>query len=201
LHRDAYARSNFAKGIIDRFFLCESFPDYTLKEKGIDDIIYVDEMEKIYDQLKKDGYEREALFFRFLYFTGMRFNEALGVHPGNVYDGEIEDLMLAKHLNGEGISYFGYLVIDSQPAHRTRGLRDKDGLIHYKPLKGKKRIDNKSARTVVITDKILWNELVKMHNHTLELFDKKLFGKTIDQYSIFEGVDKATIRTKASDYL
>lgn len=193
---NTFMHTLFRRGILDRYFLCESFPDHTLKEKGIDDIIQVGEMERIYAQLKREGHNREALFFRFLYFTGMRFNEALGVHPANLYDGEIEDQMLAKHLTSEGISYFGYLVIDSQPTHNTRGLRDKNGIIHRKPLKGKKRIDNKSARTVVISDKVLWNELVLLHNQTLERYEKKIFGKEVEQYPLFEGIDKTSSSKK-----
>lgn len=196
---NTFMHTLFRRGILDRYFLCESFPDHTLKEKGIDDIIQLEEMERVYSQLKKEGNAREALFFRFLYFTGMRFNEALGIHPANIYDGQIEDQMLAKHLSREGISYFGYLVIDSQPEHSSRGLRDKDGVIHRKPLKGKKRIDDKSARTVVITDKVLWNELVSLHNRTLENYEMKYFGKDLDQYPLFEGIDKSSSAKKLRD--
>ncbi|MBI2601915.1 MAG: hypothetical protein HYW48_02565 [Deltaproteobacteria bacterium] len=193
---NTFMHTLFRRGIIDRFFLCESFPTHKMNEKGIDDLISPEEMERIYNQLILDGSEREALFFRFLYFTGLRFNEALGIHPANLYDGEIEDKMLAKHLIQEGISYYGYVVFDSQPAHETRGLRDKNGEIQRKPLKGKKKIDDKSARTVVITDKLLWNELVKQHNQTLEQFEKGYFGKEINQYPLFEGVDKSSSANK-----
>lgn len=193
---NTFMHSLYRRGIIERYFLCESFPSHKLKEKGIDEVIPIEDMEFVYEQLIKDDSAKEALFYRFLYFTGLRFNEALGIHPGNLYDGEIEDQMLAKHLIQEGISYYGYIVFDSQPAHETRGLRDNDGFIHRKPLKGKKRIDDKSARTVVITDKLLWNELVKEHNKTLEQYEKGYFGKRIDQYPMFEGVDKSSSAKK-----
>jgi hypothetical protein len=146
------------------------------------------------------GFKIEAIFFRCLYFTGMRFNEGLGVHPGNLYEGQIEDRMLNKHLIQESISYFGYLVIDSQPSHKTRGLRDQNGIIHRKPLKGRKRIDEKSARTIVITDKALWNDLVELHNTALNLYENKVFSLNIDQYPLFEGIDKGTssVRLKSA---
>lgn len=184
------------RGIVDRFFLCESFHDSKLNTKSIDDIIKESEMEQVYAALQSDGNKLEALFYRLLFFTGVRFNEALGIHPGNLYDGEIEDRMLAKHLKQEEIEYFGYIVFDSQPAHETRGLRDANGEIHRKPLKGKHRIDDRSARTIVITDKLLWNELVELHNETLQQHEKGFFGSDIDQYPLFEGIDKTSSAKK-----
>ncbi len=182
----------FRRRTIDRYFACESFPEHSLNEKGIDDIIKNDEMEHIYARLKQDGHLCEAVFFRFLYFTGMRFNEALGVHPGNLYEGVIEDRILTKHLEQEKLSYFGYVVIDSQPSHENRGLRDKSGVIHRKPLKGRARINDKSARTVIIMDKTLWNDLVSIHNGTLSKHEAGFFGKKIDQYPLFEGIERTT---------
>src|SRR5580704_4765808 len=87
---NTFMHSLFRRGVVDRYFKCECFPGYKLKEKGIDDIVTDEEMERVYSQLIRDGHEKEALFLRFLFFTGMRFNEALGIHPGNVYDGKIE---------------------------------------------------------------------------------------------------------------
>lgn len=162
----------------------------------IEDVITDDEMEQVFHQLTHDGYEKEALFYRFLFFTGMRFNEALGIHPGSIYEGKIEHQALAKHLTQESISYFGYIVLDSQPAHETRGLRNENGLIQRKPLKGKHKIDDKSARTVVIVDKILWNGLVNQHNQVIQLYDQGTFGKKIDQYPLFEGIDKTSSSQK-----
>lgn len=182
----------FRRRIIDRYFACESFPEHSLNEKGIDDIIKDDEMERLYARLKQSGHLCEAVFFRFLYFTGMRFNEALGVHPANLYEGAIEDRILAKHLEQEKLSYFGYVVIDSQPSHENRGLRDKTGVIHRKPLKGRTKINDKSARTVIITDKVLWNDLVDLHNETLAKHEAGFFGKKIDQYPLFEGIERTT---------
>lgn len=182
----------FKRGVLERYFKCECFPSYKLNEKGIEDIIADNEMEAIFRQLRDDGYCNEALFFRFLFFTGMRFNEALGVHLGSIYEGQIEHRVLAKHLSQEKIEYFGYIVLDSQPAHASRGLRDPHGLIQRKPLKGKHRIDEKSARTIVIIDKILWNELVEKYNQVLQLYEQKNFGENFNQYPLFEGIDKSS---------
>lgn len=193
---NTFMKHIFDRRVVDRFYPCESFPAHTLTEKGLEALISPEEMEEVYAQLIKNGAKLEAVFYRFLFFTGMRFNEALGLHPANIYDGEIEDATLAKHLERENIDYFGYVVINSQPNHSTRGLRDKNGIIHRKPLKGRKKVDDKSARTVVITDKLLWNELVALHNQTLIQVDKRLFGGDISQYPVFEGADKTTSANK-----
>ena len=186
----------YDRRIIDRVYPCEAFPAYTLTEKGIEALISLDEMEEVYAQLIKNGAKLEAVFYRFLFFTGMRFNEALGLHPANIYDGKIEERALASHLERHSIKYYGYVVFNSQPDHKTRGLRDPKGIIQRKPLKGRKRIDDRSARTVVITDKLLWNELVALHNQVLVHFDGKLFGEDISQYPIFEGADKTSSANK-----
>jgi integrase len=184
------------KKFLNQYVGCTMFPEQNLREKGVKDLIEPQEMETLYQALIRQGARREAIFLRCLYFTGMRFNEALGVQPGNLYEGQIEDQTLAMHLAQEKITYFGYLVIDSQPAHSNRGLRGKDGLILRKPLKGRKRIDDKSARTLVITDKVLWNELVTLHNGILLQHEKRLFGSDISQYPLFEGMDKSTARMR-----
>lgn len=182
----------YIRRILPTKIQCECFPSKNLNEKGAEEIITLEEMEAVYSTLKEQGNELEAIFFRFLYFTGMRFNEGLGIHSENIYEGEIEDSILKKHLNNENISYFGYVVFDSQPAHETRGLREEDGSIKRKPLKGKHKIDYKSARTVVITDKALWNDLVVQHNKIIDLYHRGDFGNDLTNYPLFEGIDKTT---------
>ena len=186
-------------GFIDRYYKCDSFPSYKLNERGISDVIKIEEMEALYHSLRKEGHIIEAIFFRFLFFTGMRFNEALGVHPGNLYDGEIEDQVLKKHLIKERLKYFGYVVIDSQPSNERKGLRNKNGKIFRKPLKGRKKIDDKSARTIIIIDKILWNELVRLHNEKLAQLDNGYFGKEVDQYPLFESINKSSSARRLKD--
>ena len=85
-------------------------------------------MEEVAKELSNTGYELESIYYRFMFFTGMRPNEALGVNPVNIYSGKIENKYLERHLNQAGITYYGYLYINSQPSHETRGLRDKKEL-------------------------------------------------------------------------
>ena len=193
---NTFVHSLYKQGILDKYFTCECFPEHLLTQKGVNDLISLEEMEILYKQLIDMGAKKEAIFFRCLYFTGMRFNEALGLHPGNLYDGQIERQDLTKQLKQGNISYFGYCVIDSQPSHKARNLRDEKGTITHKPLKGQKRIDEKSARTVIITDKILWNELVELHNNTLKQYKCNSYGMDIKQYPIFEGINRGTATTR-----
>jgi integrase len=182
----------FQRKIITSFLRCDAFPNHTLKELSIEDVIFPNEMEEITKDLLNSNYELESIYFRFMFFTGMRPNEALGLNPGNIYSGKIENKSLERQLHQAGITYYGYIFINSQPSHNTRGLRDKEGMIHYKPLKGRKKIDDKSGRTIAIIDKKLWNHIVKLHNIAIEKHSKQQFGSEIDQYPIFEGIDKTT---------
>lgn len=181
------------KNIIDKFFLCESFPEDKLNEKGIDDVIQDNEMETVYSELLRMGHKLEAIYFRFLFFTGFRFNEGLGVSIADIFQGKIEDKVMQRQLEKEDMNdYHGYVVINSQPTHATRGLRNAAKHIDRKPLKGRKKIDERSARTVVILDKTLWNDLVRLHSQELKKLEKKIYGKDEKDYVLFEGIDKTS---------
>ena len=127
-----------------------------LGERTIDDVISLDEIEIIYKRLKKTNYLEEAVFFRMLYFTGMRFNEGIGISIADLFTGEVQDNAFHTTLNAYKIQYKGYLVLSSQPSQKNRALRDKEGKIKRKPLKGRKKISEKFARVVIIPDQTLW---------------------------------------------
>ncbi len=103
----------------------------------------------------------------------------------------IDDRTFAKRLDEHQIEYFGYLVIDSQPARKPR-IRDNSGAVPRKPLKGRKKIDEKSARIIPIIDNELWKELASLYNEELKKFAKKLWGASSQDYVLFEDVHRQT---------
>jgi|SRR5579871_1104267 len=52
---------------------------------------------------------------------------------------------------------------------------------------------------VVIIDKVLWNGLVQQHNRVLQLYNQGTFGKSIDQYPLFDGIDKTSSAKKLQE--
>ena len=190
---NTFMRFLHRKMVITSFISCPRFADYQTKEKTIDDVISEKEMESIYHQLQVTGHSKEAVFWRLLYFTGMRFNEARGVSIENIYEGKLEDVAFSKRLQQHKIAYFGYLVIENQPASKAI-LRNREGHVSRKPLKGKKKIDEKSARTIPIIDAVLWRELAIFYNEEVERMRQKIWGTLPSDYVLFDGVQRAIIK-------
>ena len=190
---NTFMRFLHRKMVVPSFISCPRFPDYQTKEKTIDDVIPEKEMEAIYHQLHVMGQRKEAIFWRLLYFSGMRFNEARGISIENIYEGILEDVAFAKRLAEHKIGYFGYLVLECQPANKTT-LRNREGHIPRKPLKGKKKIDEKSARTIPIIDAVLWRELAWLYNEELVRMQQKIWGSTPGNYALFDGIRRSVIK-------
>ncbi len=182
--------------VINKLILCEKFPSYQLNERSIDDVISQDEMHAIVKQLKSQNNHFEAVFLKFLYFSGMRFNEGLGLSLQDVYPGQVQHKVLRKLLDRYDIEHYGYIVLASQPANESRGLRNKNGSIPRKPLKGRKKISEKYSRIVVIPDKDLWQELVALYNHQVDEMNVRRWGVNPSDYALFEGIHRTTSTRK-----
>lgn len=189
---NTFMRQLHREKIIDRLILCEKFPSHMLNERSVDDVISPGEMATIWNALRDSHCHLEATFFRLLYYTGLRFNEALGLSLHDIHVGEVQHDALRRLLYRNAIEHFGYIVLSSQPAHETRGLRNKLGKIARKPLKGRKKISEKYSRVVVITDQILWQELVALFNIQVESLDNQVWGIDPKDYALFDGLDRTT---------
>ncbi|MGE3261927.1 MAG: hypothetical protein AB7K68_09125 [Bacteriovoracia bacterium] len=115
----------------------------------------------------------------------MRFNEIYGLSMDDLFVGELEDSVLKPALEEHGIEYFGYIVLESQPADKVR-KRHPDGSIARKPLKGRRKIDEKSNRIIPIIDKGLFNCLVGLYKEQEKLLAKKKFGSDLKNYLLFD---------------
>lgn len=195
---NTFMRQLYKEKVIDRLMLCEKFPSYKLNERSIDDVIPVNEMAQVFDCLNGLGYDLEATFFRLLYFTGLRFNEALGLSLNDLHIGEVQHDALKRLLRRHEIMHYGYIVLASQPDHRTRGLRNQLGHIARKPLKGRKKISEKYSRVVVITDQLLWQQLVVLFNQQVDWFDSLKWGTDPKDYALFDGIDRTTATRRLS---
>lgn len=191
---NTFMRFLHRKRIVEYFVPCPRFPEYQLAQKSVDDLLSQDEMEKVYACLRAQGMQKEAVFWRLLYFTGMRFNEARGISLENIYEGQLEDLFFSKKLQDHKIGYFGYLVIDSQPAKKHLYLRQPEGNILRKPLKGRRKIDEKSARTIPIIDAVLWQDLVAIYNVEITQFQNQVWGEKTSNYLLFDGVRRGAFQ-------
>ena len=174
----------YDKKIISTLHKCSKFGEHLLNERTIDDIIEPEEMERICKRLKSNGHHTEALYYRYLYFTGMRFNEGLAISLGDLYQGELEADLMRTKMDAYKMKYFGYIVSDGQ-----FGGMDGSGNVTRLPFKGKKAISEKHNRIIPIVDKVLWNELVDVAE---KIHESKPKSKKTRNCLIFEGIDDAT---------
>lgn len=143
------------RGAIEKAYKCDTFPEHLLNRRTIDDVVHPEEMERVYKALHELGHETEARLYRYLFFSGMRFNEALAISLGDLYQGVIENELLAKKLTAYKMKYVGYVVSDGQFGGVT-----PDGRVLRLPFKGTKKIEERFNRVIPVLDKVLWNELV-----------------------------------------
>ena len=150
-------------------------------------------MEAVYTNLNV-SHPLDALYLRYLYFTGMRFNEGLAISVGDLFQGEIENEFMKKKLAAYEISYHGYVVSDGQFGHIDPG----GGVVRV-PFKGQKKIQEKSNRIVPIIDKTLWNSMVDLAQ-AISQPDKKprdtLLFELIDDTTFSRRLKEAFISAK-----
>lgn len=185
---NTFLKQLYDKRIIKSISKCEAFPEHLIGKRDIDDVISVSEMESIYSNLKSTS-KLEAIFFRYLYFSGMRFSEALAISLADIFQGEMTDSsnILSKRIKTHNIKYYGYIVSDSQVDEKFNRF----------PFKGKKEISEKYSRFIPIVDKQLWNDLVELAQ---ELF-KKWNGQEADKKNmfLFKGINDTTSTNKLKE--
>jgi site-specific recombinase XerD len=172
------------KNIVTTYRKCEVFGQHLVNERTLDDVISDEEMERIFKRLQKLGYDSEALYFRYLYVSGMRFNEGLCISADDIFQDEIKNDLLRRRLENAGIKPFGHIVSEGQ----FGGVKSSGEVVRL-PFKGKKKIEEKHNRIIPISDKILWNALVGLIQEKLETWPEK---KTLKDCLLFGGINDAT---------
>ncbi|MDD9951566.1 MAG: site-specific integrase [Zetaproteobacteria bacterium] len=187
---NTFLRHAYRRRDIEDLHLCERFPEHLCGMRSAEDVITVPEMEQIVGCLQRRGWPLEATFFKLLYKTGLRFNEAMGLSLADVHEGSLAGTLLGEKLVQHGMETYGYLVLSSQPSHAARRLRNKSGVIVRKPLKGQRVIDDKNARLVPIIDEGLWDEITALYNAQVSAYEEKTWGEQLDQYPLFEPIER-----------
>lgn len=160
------------------------FPSSKINMRSADSLISKVEFESVYKILNERN-PLVATFFQTAYYTGMRFNEIYGLSLDDLFSGEIDDSVLKKALTDHKLEYFGYFVLESQPAFKIRN-RNSNGSITRKPLKGKPKIDEKFNRLIPIINKDLFNALVQLYKIQDQKFKNKVYGANPKDYVLFE---------------
>lgn len=163
-----------------------AFPASKVNSRDANSVMSEEEF-KIVHALLKESSPLVATFFECAYWTGMRFNEIYGLSLDDIFIGEMDDSVLKTAMDDHEIPYYGYVVLESQPATKTR-QRKSDGTIKRKPLKGKPKIDEKHNRLIPIVSKELFNNLVRLYKVQEEKFKNKIYGTNRKDYVLFENL-------------
>lgn len=176
---------------VERLDKCPKFPKHLVKSRDTDDVYSDEEIKVVTDRLQ----ELNPLYsdlFQILLSTGLRISEALAISLDDFYVGEPQHETISNALKRANIACLGYLVIESQLA-KVFGIREQNGTIQRKPLKGHKVIKSGSGRIIPIFDKDVFNILAKRYNEQLELLKVKKYGSDGKNYLFFDGLNRNTV--------
>lgn len=206
---NTFMRHLHQEGIINQFHACEAFDESKLNTRTIDDVISEEESIKIYNDLIHNNYQNEAEFFLLLYWTGMRFNEGVGLSLADIYKGEItresfknllrRNLIFYKDQNSLPNEYlhryFGFITLSSQLDNTTNGtiIRNSNGEVKRKPLKMKKSINERNTRIIPIVHEELWSILSRRAKQAYQNWKNKTEITTDkSNYLLFEGINHSS---------
>lgn len=162
------------------FVRCECVKVGKTERRGLEAIYSDDEIKAVVKKLSEVD-PKFGLFFELLCKTGMRANEALGLHVKSFSVGKIpvEKKALFRRISEAGIDIYGFILLRDQP--QIEYLYDKKGSVPRKPLKGRREIDPRYNRYIPLIDKDMTQRLVKLKVKAREEErpheeDKLLFG-------------------------
>ena len=189
------ALNNFLKFLKEKKMVksiehCSTIDRNRKLKRTIEDVVLPDEFALIYAELININIEI-AHYYRVLYFTGMRSNEACGLSLDDFLPGKPEGI--TDDFKDYGYECYGYIVLESQPKeYPVRNV--KTNTVIRKPLKSKFDISPEHSRTIPIIDKETFNILANCFNREAKFYDEKLFGSDKKNYLFFPNITKVRVR-------
>lgn len=185
---NAFLKIMNRKNKVDRVTKCSQFARHLENAKTVDEVIHELDVPRIFSELESIDETSAALFY-VLVNTGLRISEGLGLSLDSLVQGEIENKAFHQQLLNHGINYVGYLSLESQPLSSIH-IRNQNGNVPRKALKGRRTIDPKNNRIIPLINKEVYNTLVKQYFTQRDLYLKKKFGDNPKDYLLFDGLNK-----------
>lgn len=170
---------------ITRIERCRRFPARLLNHRDETSVIEKSHQQVIFNALQKEN-PLAADFFCLCLHTGLRLNEALGLSLADFYEGP-PSLESLRNLMPPSMPVLGFIVLESQP--KLKLLRDEDGCVPRKPLKGKKHISSSNSRVIPILDAKAFNIIAKLWNSQRKDYQRTP-EKSLSDFLLFEGLNR-----------
>lgn len=124
------------------------------ERRGLESI-FSEEDQNLVEQRLGQIDPRFGVIFRLLCKSGMRVNEALGLHIGSLVFKRIpeEEAALFRRFQDARIPYFGFILLKDQPS--LDSIFDSQGKVPRKSLKGRREIAPQFNRCIPIIDRDL----------------------------------------------
>ncbi|HEY9661974.1 MAG TPA: hypothetical protein V6C65_26255 [Allocoleopsis sp.] len=167
----------------------QAYPNHMLNRRGAQDLLDVKEFEMVTGKLRANGHDLEADMWVVQYHTGMRVSEIVSL-PLSGLTSKVPTEIKEAYEKAGLTPIYGAVYLMSQP--RDNYLSREKNHVPRKPLKWRKTISPKDARTIPITDKAVWNILAIRFATQKELYAKFSFGADKDDYLLFDGAQVNT---------
>jgi integrase len=178
------------KGHMEPAPKCRCFDSSLMNKRSIDHVLSDEEVHFVYKRLSElDPSLVAADFFRVSVGTGVRLSEGLAFSVADVFEGEPVDRTFREAMKKNGFSCLGFVSINSQ-LRDSAGSRGPEGQVARKPLKGRRRIDEESGRTIPVLDKEVYNSIARLFNKQNERFINAECGQNASDYLLFDGLNK-----------
>lgn len=182
------------KHLLGPFARCKELQVGHDERRGLEALYSESETEIITKKLT-DIDPKFSLFFRLLLKTGMRFNEAIGLHVDSFsFSIPKEKISLFKKFDEAEIPYYGFILLKDQP--KLKQIFDAQGKVPRKPLKGRREISPLYNRYIPLIDEQITNEIVQLIESKIRSDvagpDNLIFGfKKMEFYMALAGILKA----------
>lgn len=151
------------KEALGPFVRCKKVSVGKKEKRGLDEIYTDEEVGRLVKAVRevKPIYGTLVLL---LAQSGMRVNEALGLHFQSISFGKIapQKKFIFSRMQQAGYDIYGYILLTDQPA--LDGLFDSKGHVPRKPLKGRKEIAPQYNRYIPLISEGLATELSELAN-------------------------------------
>jgi integrase len=184
------------KNKIERADKCTKFSKHLVPMRDIDDVYGDQEILDVTNRLNEKDSNLSDLF-KILLNTGLRISECLAISIDDFYVGEPEHETLKKSLHKHDFKTLGYLAISSQLGEKNK-LRNENGSVIRKPLKGRKRIKSGEGRIIPIIDRDTFNILATRYNAQLERLKTNTYGADGKNYLLFDGIYRNSLNSALS---